>query len=78
MSEAMAVDIDATDRAILGVLVDGRATQGYLIDETPHSRGQIQRELDILRAGGYIEKTHDRTALYEITEKGEREIADDD
>jgi uncharacterized membrane protein len=76
MSEAMTVEIDATDRAILAVLREGRATQGMLIDKTPHSRGQIQRELGILRAGGYIEKIHDRTALYGIADKGKRELGE--
>ena len=73
MSKAMTVDIGATDRAILSELRQGARTQGYLIDNTAHTRGQIQRRLDVLRAGGYIEKIHDGTALYEITEKGDQE-----
>lgn len=68
--------LNRTDRAILQTLVEGRATQGYLIDTTPHTRSQIQRRLEALHMGEYIEKIHEGTALYEITDKGRQEVKD--
>lgn len=75
MSKAMP-DLKQTDRAILDELASGARTQGYLIDNTEHTRGQIQRRLDALVMGEYIEKIHDGTALYEIAEKGRAEVED--
>ncbi|EMA51727.1 hypothetical protein C450_12163 [Halococcus salifodinae DSM 8989] len=69
-------ELNRIDRAILQMLAEGRATQGYLIDATPHTRSQIQRRLEALHMGEYIEKIHDGTALYEITQKGQNEVTD--
>ena len=69
MSKAMPRLTDV-DEAILAELAEGARTQGYLIDNTEHTRGQIQRRLDALVMGEYIDKIHDGTALYEIAEKG--------
>ena len=69
-------ELNRIDRAILQMLAEGRATQGYLIDATPHTRSQIQRRLEALHMGEYIAKVHDGTALYEITDKGRTEIDD--
>ena len=69
-------ELNRIDRAILQMLAEGRATQGYLIDATPHTRSQIQRRLEALHMGEYIAKIHDGTALYEITDKGRIEIDD--
>ena len=75
MSQAMP-KLGHTDRAVLKRLTAGARTQGFLIDVTPHSRGQIQRSLDRLHMGEYVEKIHPGTALYEITEKGEEALDD--
>ena len=69
-------ELNRIDHAILQMLAEGRATQGYLIDATPHTRSQIQRRLEALHMGEYIEKIHAGTALYGITEKGRAEITD--
>lgn len=69
-------ELNRIDHAILQMLAEGRATQGYLIDATPHTRSQIQRRLEALHMGEYIAKVHDGTALYEITEKGRNEMID--
>lgn len=79
MSE-LVPELNQTDRAILRELAVGARTQGYLIENTSHSRGQIQRSLDGLRMGEYVNRLHKGTALYEITDKGRRKIegSDDD
>jgi DNA-binding PadR family transcriptional regulator len=69
-------ELNRIDRAILHMLAEGRATQGYLIDATPHTRSQIQRRLEALHMGEYIAKVHDGTALYEISDKGRNEVDD--
>ena len=75
--DEMAIDLRPVDLAVLRELSEDRATQGYLIDETPHTRSQIQRRLEVLRAADLIEKVHDGTALYGITENG-REVIEND
>lgn len=69
MSQAMP-ELTEADGAVLTQLAEGARTQGFLIDNTDHTRGQIQRRLDALVMGEYITKIHDGTALYEITERG--------
>ena len=64
----MAIDLDETDREILGVLAAGRATPSYLSKQTGVTRQTVQNRLKPLLAADYVLKVD--TGLYEITEKG--------
>jgi uncharacterized membrane protein len=64
----VSVDLTETDNEILDLLLEGRCTQGYIVDRTDRSRQQIHNRLNILRAAGYIERIHDSTALYELVD----------
>jgi len=67
-------DLTRTDQAILDVLKRGeggqepwgRATKGYLIQETQFSRNSIYNRLDVLEAAGYIRELHGPTRLFEF------------
>ena len=62
----MAIELTDTDHAILNLLVEGRCTQGYIVDKTDISRQQIYNRLNVLTAAGYVKKIHNSTALYEL------------
>jgi DNA-binding IclR family transcriptional regulator len=64
----VSVDLTQTDDEILDLLQQGRCTQGYLVDQTGRSRQQIHNRLNILRAAGYVNRVHESTALYELSE----------
>lgn len=58
--------LENTDRAILDVLEDGRATEGYLIEETGCSPTEIEKRLNVLEEAGYVREVHPPTALVEL------------
>ena len=60
------MDLTDTDEAILDILSEGRATQGYMVDETGESRQKLYSRLNILVATGHVKRVHDTTALYEL------------
>ena len=67
-------DLTQTDRAILDTLKQGRdgsgpwgrATKGYLVDQTEQSRNSIYHRLEVLSAHGHIRVLHDGTRLFEF------------
>lgn len=67
-------DLTPTDRDILDVLKQGqnesepwgRATKGYLVDETGRSRNSIYNRLEILSAHGHLRELHKGTRLFEF------------
>lgn len=67
-------DLTATDRDILDVLKRGRgdaepwgrATKGYLVDQTGRSRNSVYNRLEVLTAHGHVEELHDGTRLFEF------------
>lgn len=61
-------ELRPADEAILGVLSEGRATKGYLIDETGKSRNTIYERLEILETAGHVETIHDPTRLVELVD----------
>ena len=75
MSQGMAIDMNDTDRAILRVLSEGRATPSYLDKQTDYTRQAIQGRLTVLRAGDYVRRVD--TGLYEITEIGAEYVEDE-
>jgi DNA-binding IclR family transcriptional regulator len=59
-------DLSDADTAILELLTKGRATKGYLVDETGYHRNTVGHRLEVLEAAGYINCIHESTALYEL------------
>lgn len=72
-----AQDLSDADRAILDLLGEGRATKGYLVDETGYHRNTIRHRLDVLEAGGVVRCVHDPTVLYELVEDPRERDRDD-
>lgn len=72
------MELTDVDRLILDELREGRATQGYLVDETGEPRHRIHKQLQLLAAAGHIKKVHEQTALYELVEDPRDEEAEDD
>jgi len=61
-------DLSDADEQILNALAEGRATKGYLVDETYYHRNTVGHRLDVLVAAGYVVDVHPPTALYELVE----------
>lgn len=69
-------DLTATDRDILDVLKRGRghaepwgrATKGYLVDETGRSRNSVYNRLEVLGAHGHVRELHEGTRLFEFVD----------
>jgi uncharacterized membrane protein len=59
-------ELTKSDRAILDVLADGRATKGYLVDETGLSRNTVYNRLEVLTMGNYVRTVHEPTRLFEL------------
>lgn len=59
-------DLSDVDTAILDVLHNGRATKGYLVDQTQYNRNSIYNRLEVLQAAGHIHLVHDATRLFEL------------
>jgi len=73
---AAMAQLDGLHEQILEQLADGRCTPRYLASEVDESRQLVSSRLQDLRMGDYVTKV-DR-GLYEITEKGRAEVADDE
>ena len=56
------------DRAILGVLSDGRANPRYLREQTGYDKYQVNSSLVKLEKWGFVSKL--TRGLYEITDEG--------
>lgn len=67
-SKRMAIKVTKSTEKILDVLKEGRATPGYLADETDVSRQTIHTQLNALLAGEYVRQVHEPTGLYELVE----------
>jgi uncharacterized membrane protein len=61
-------DLSETDEEVIEVLREGRATKGYIVDETGYHRNTIGRRLEVLEAAGIVQCVHEATALYELVE----------
>lgn len=68
--------LDGLHEQILKQLAEGRCTPRYLAGEVEQSRQLVSSRLQDLTMGDYAIKV-DR-GLYEITEKGRAEVADDE
>ena len=67
----MGIDVDDTDREILDVLAEGRATPSYLEKQTSFTRQTVQNRLKVLTASELVDRID--TGLYEITDDGRAE-----
>jgi Mn-dependent DtxR family transcriptional regulator len=65
--------LDGLHEQILRQLAEGRCTPRYLASEVEQSRQLVSSRLQDLQMGEYVTKI-DR-GLYEITEKGRREVS---
>ena len=61
-----AEDLTPSDESILDVLARGRATKGYLVDETGLSRNTVYNRLEVLEAAENIREVHEPTRLFEL------------
>lgn len=62
-----AEDLLESDEAILDALREGRATPAYLVERTGLSKQTIHGRLNVLVAGGHVEKIH-KSGLYELVD----------
>jgi len=67
---------DEEHQHILRVLATGRANPYLIREETGLGKGTVNTRLNQLGRNGYVEQV--TTGLYEITEKGRAEVADDE
>lgn len=72
MNQEMALELDETDRDILGELNLGRATPAYLASRLSPTRQTIQNRLKTLVAAEYVNRPS--TGLYELGNKGRKEL----
>jgi len=63
-----ATDLRPADVDILDLLGDGRATKGYLVDETEYSRNTVYHRLEVLEAAGHVACVHEPTRLFELVD----------
>lgn len=68
------VDLDERDRDVLAVLAEGRANPYLIREETGLDKGDTNTVLNRLGRAGLVEQV--TRGLYEITEKGRREVDD--
>lgn len=62
----MAVKVTDSTESVLDVLHKGRATPGYIVEETDLSRQTVHSQLNQLLAGGHVRYVHEATGLYEL------------
>jgi len=62
-------DLTPADEAILRVLHEGRATQGYIVSKADVSRTHVYNRLQLMEARGWIRNIHEQTSLWEITDE---------
>jgi len=72
---SLMAQLDDLHEQILKHLAEGRCTPRYLAGQTGESRQLVSDRLGDLQMGDYVDKI-DR-GLYEITEKGQREVEND-
>lgn len=60
------LNVTRSTEEIIDVLAAGRATPGYLVDQTGLSRNTVHTQLTKLMAGGYVVYVHEPTGLYEL------------
>lgn len=63
----MTDELSEAEAAVLDVLQEGRATTGYIVEQTGYSGPHINTQLKLLRAKNNIQRIHEPTALYELT-----------
>jgi Mn-dependent DtxR family transcriptional regulator len=68
------VDLDERDRAVLAVMMDGRANPYLIREETDLDKGEVNTVLVRLGRAGYVEQV--TRGLYEVTEKGREAMND--
>lgn len=66
--KTMAVKVTEATEDVLNVLSEGRATPGYIHEETGRSRNTIHNQLNALLAADCIKYVHKPTGLYELVE----------
>jgi len=59
-------DLRHADEQILDTLADGRATKGFLIDNSDFSRNTIYHRLQVLEVAGHVRTVHEPTRLFEL------------
>jgi DNA-binding IclR family transcriptional regulator len=64
------IDLSPTDRAILEMLREGRATPAYIATETDYSRQHVRNRLQRLTEHGYVTRLH--KGLYELADDPEQ------
>jgi len=69
-------ELDDRDREVLDVLADGRANPYLIRDETGLEKGDTNTVLNRLGRSGYVRQI--TRGLYEITERGLEEVAEED
>ena len=69
------MDLDDREQSVLLVLSSGRANPYLIREETGLSKGDVNTVLNRLGRNGYVEQV--TRGLYELTEKGESEVAVD-
>lgn len=67
-------DLDDRDHDVLRVLADGRANPYLIRERTGLDKGDVNTVLNRLGRGGYVRQV--TRGLYEITERGEEEVAE--
>lgn len=68
MTASMTIRITDSTEHVLDVLHTGRATAGYIADETGLSRQTVHNQLNQLLAAEHVQYVHDPTGLYELVD----------
>lgn len=78
MSQEMTIKVTKSTKRVLDVLQEGRATAGYVADETDLSRQTVHSQLNQLLAAEMVRYVHEPTGLYELVEDPRDESDPDD
>jgi DNA-binding IclR family transcriptional regulator len=70
------MDLNERDRAVLELLYEGRANPYLIREETGLNKGDTNTVLNRLGRAGCVEQV--TRGLYEITEKGKKEVVHGD
>lgn len=68
-----ATDLLDSDKAILDVLREGRATKGYIVDNADISRNTAYNRLEVLEAAEHVREVHEPTRLFELVDDPRQE-----
>jgi len=66
MPQEMTIKVTKSTKKVLDVLQEGRATAGYVADETDLSRQTVHSQLNQLRAAEMVRYVPEPTGLYEL------------